>query len=41
MGAVATQSTVEPAYGPKGLALMGEGKSAPAALDQLLRDDSQ
>ena len=41
VGAVATQSTVEPAYGPKGLALMGEGKSAPAALDQLLRDDSQ
>jgi uncharacterized Ntn-hydrolase superfamily protein len=39
VGAVATQSTVEPAYGPRGLALMGEGKSAPAALDQLLRDD--
>jgi uncharacterized Ntn-hydrolase superfamily protein len=41
VGAVATQSTVEPAYGPRGLALMGEGKSAPAALDQLLRDDAQ
>ena len=41
VGAVATQSTVEPAYGPKGLALMRDGKSAPAALDQLLRDDSQ
>ncbi len=41
VGAVATQSTVEPAYGPRGLALMGEGKSAPAALDQLLRDDPQ
>ena len=26
VGAVATQSTVEPAYGPKGLALMSEGK---------------
>jgi uncharacterized Ntn-hydrolase superfamily protein len=41
VGAVATQSTVEPAYGPRGLALMNEGKSAPAALDQLLRDDPQ
>jgi uncharacterized Ntn-hydrolase superfamily protein len=41
VGAVATQSMVEPAYGPRGLALMNEGKSAPAALDQLLRDDPQ
>ena len=41
MGAVATQSTVEPAYGPRGLALMRDGQSAPAALDQLLRDDAQ
>jgi uncharacterized Ntn-hydrolase superfamily protein len=39
VGAVATQSLVEPAYGPRGLALMGEGKSAPAALDQLISDD--
>jgi uncharacterized Ntn-hydrolase superfamily protein len=41
VGAVATQSVVEPAYGPRGLALMGEGKSAPAALHQLLADDPQ
>ena len=41
MGAVATQSVVEPAYGPRGLALMGDGKSAPAALHQLLADDPQ
>lgn len=41
VGAVATQSVVEPAYGPRGLALMREGKSAPAALHQLLMDDPQ
>jgi uncharacterized Ntn-hydrolase superfamily protein len=41
VGAVATQSVVEPAYGPRGLALMREGKSAPAALHQLLADDPQ
>ena len=41
MGAVATQSIVEPAYGPRGLALMNDGKSAPAALHQLLADDPQ
>jgi uncharacterized Ntn-hydrolase superfamily protein len=41
VGAVATQSVVEPAYGPRGLALMRDGKSAPAALDQLLSDDAQ
>ena len=41
VGAVATQSVVEPAYGPRGLALMREGKSAPAALQQLLGDDPQ
>jgi uncharacterized Ntn-hydrolase superfamily protein len=38
---VATQSVVEPAYGPRGLALMRDGKSAPAALHQLLGDDPQ
>jgi uncharacterized Ntn-hydrolase superfamily protein len=32
---------VEPAYGPRGLALMRDGKSAPAALHQLLADDAQ
>jgi uncharacterized Ntn-hydrolase superfamily protein len=41
VGAVATQSTVEPAYGPRGLELMREGASAPAALHQLLADDDQ
>ena len=41
VGAVATQSVVEPAYGPRGLALMNDGKSAPAALHQLLADDPQ
>ena len=41
VGAVATQSMVEPAYGPRGLSLMGDGKSAPAALHQLLSDDPQ
>jgi uncharacterized Ntn-hydrolase superfamily protein len=41
VGAVATQSVVEPAYGPRGLALMRDGKSAPAALHQLLADDVQ
>jgi uncharacterized Ntn-hydrolase superfamily protein len=39
VGAVATQSLVEPAYGPRGLALMRDGKSAPAALDQLISED--
>lgn len=38
---MATQSIVEPAYGPRGLALMKDGKSAPAALQQLLADDPQ
>jgi uncharacterized Ntn-hydrolase superfamily protein len=41
VGAVATQSVVEPAYGPRGLTLMREGKSAPAALQRLLADDPQ
>ena len=41
VGAVATQSVVEPAYGPRGLVLMRDGKSAPAALHQLLGDDAQ
>ncbi|HKQ77136.1 MAG TPA: DUF1028 domain-containing protein [Blastocatellia bacterium] len=41
VGAVATQSFVEPAYGPLGLALMRAGKSAPEALKSLLAGDSQ
>jgi uncharacterized Ntn-hydrolase superfamily protein len=39
VGAVATQSFIEPAYGPKGLALMRSGKSAAEALANLLNDD--
>ena len=39
VGAVATQSLVEPAFGPGGLALMREGRSAPAALQQLIEAD--
>jgi uncharacterized Ntn-hydrolase superfamily protein len=41
VGAVATQSIVEPAYGPRGLELMGSGKSAPESLHRLLADDPQ
>jgi uncharacterized Ntn-hydrolase superfamily protein len=41
VGAVATQSVVEPAYGPRGLGLMRDGSSAPAALHQLLAGDPQ
>lgn len=40
VGAIATQSFVEPAYGPKGLELMRSGVSAPNALLQLLKEDS-
>ena len=39
VGAVATQSFVDPSYGPKGLALMKSGTSAPEALKQLLAKD--
>jgi uncharacterized Ntn-hydrolase superfamily protein len=39
VGAVATQSFIEPAYGPRGLALMRTGVSGPAALAALLRAD--
>jgi uncharacterized Ntn-hydrolase superfamily protein len=41
VGAVATQSVVEPAYGPRGLDLMRAGASAPEALHRLLADDSE
>ena len=37
VGAVATQSFVDPSYGPRGLYLMRSGISAPAALTALLR----
>ena len=39
VGAVATQSFVDPAYGPLGLELMRAGKSARQALDALLASD--
>ncbi|MAW96738.1 MULTISPECIES: DUF1028 domain-containing protein [unclassified Leeuwenhoekiella] len=39
VGVVATQSFVNPAYGPKGLALMQDGKSAKAALEELIAED--
>ena len=41
VGAVATQSMVEVSYGPEGLRLMREGKSAKQALEILLARDSQ
>ena len=40
VGAVATQSFVEPSYGPLGLALMKAGRTAPEALAALLAGDS-
>ncbi len=39
IGAVATQSLVDPAYGPLGLELMRIGRSAPEALQSLLAGD--
>ncbi len=39
VGAVATQSLVDPAYGPLGLALMRAGRSAPEALRSVLAGD--
>jgi len=39
VGAVATQSFVDPSYGPIGLALMKAGRSAPEALAALLAGD--
>jgi uncharacterized Ntn-hydrolase superfamily protein len=39
VGAVATQSLVEVAYGPRGLELMRNGKDARQALDELLKQD--
>jgi uncharacterized Ntn-hydrolase superfamily protein len=39
VGAVATQSIVDPSYGPLGLALMKAGRSAPEALAALLAGD--
>ena len=39
VGAVATQSFVDPAYGPRGLDLMRAGKTAVQALDTLIASD--
>ncbi len=39
VGAVATQSFVNPAFGPEGLALLKSGKSAQETLDQLIAGD--
>ncbi|HEY6104772.1 MAG TPA: DUF1028 domain-containing protein, partial [Anaeromyxobacteraceae bacterium] len=39
VGAVATQSFVDPSYGPLGLGLMRAGRSAPEALAGLLAAD--
>jgi uncharacterized Ntn-hydrolase superfamily protein len=41
VGAVATQSFVEISYGPKGLALLRQGKTAQEALDALVAADEQ
>lgn len=41
VGAVATQSFIDPSYGPRGLALMRGGLPALAALEQLVREDAQ
>lgn len=40
VGVVATQSLVNPSYGPKGLVLMEQGLSPQQALDVLLKNDS-
>jgi uncharacterized Ntn-hydrolase superfamily protein len=39
VGVVATQSLVDPAYGPKGLELMRQGVPAPQALERLVAAD--
>jgi len=41
VGAVATQSIVDPGYGPLGLSLMHAGRSAPDSLKALLAGDAQ
>ncbi|MGH9460118.1 MAG: DUF1028 domain-containing protein, partial [Vicinamibacteria bacterium] len=40
VGAVATQSFIDPGYGPRGLALMKSGKPAHEALQELLAVDA-
>ena len=41
VGAIATQSFVDPGYGLRGLELMRSGVTAPAALEQLVAADAQ
>jgi uncharacterized Ntn-hydrolase superfamily protein len=41
VGAIATQSFVDPGYGVRGLELMRRGVAAPDALDQLVKADAQ
>ena len=41
VGAIATQSFVEPAYGPRGLELIRNGTPAPDALKRLVAEDAQ
>ena len=41
VGAIATQSFIDPGYGYRGLTLMRGGTSAPDALDQLVKGDEQ
>lgn len=41
VGAIATQSMVEVSYGPKGLKLLEQGKSAQQVLDHLLAQDAE
>jgi uncharacterized Ntn-hydrolase superfamily protein len=41
VGAVATQSFIDPGYGPLGLSLMRAGRSAPDSLKALLAGDAQ
>src|SRR5215204_4970693 len=39
VGAIATQSFVNKSFGPRGLALLKQGRTARQALDELLKDD--
>ncbi len=41
VGAIATQSFIDPSYGLRGLELMRKGVAAPAALEQLVKADAQ
>lgn len=41
VGAIATQSFTDPAYGPRGLELLGDGRSPADALEELLAADER